>query len=115
MKAISLKEPWVTLIVTGQKTIETRVWCTKHRGPLLIVGSQRPEGRFAGKAACIVDVADCRKMTREDEKAACIELYPRARAWIIRNLRLVKPFPVKGQLGIYEVDDKLIEIVESGG
>ena len=112
LKAISLKEPWVTLIATGEKTIETRVWCTKHRGPLLIVGSQKPVGEFAGKAACVVDVLDCREMTVEDEAEACIELYPRAKAWIIDNLRLVKPFHVKGQLGIYDVDDALIEYLE---
>jgi hypothetical protein len=111
MKAISLKEPWVSLIASGQKTIETRVWCTKHRGPLLIVGSKKPDGVFAGKAACIVDVTECRPMTKEDEDEACIVLYPRAKAWMIGNLKLVKPFKVKGQLGIYEVDEQLIEII----
>ena len=115
MKAISLKEPWASLIASGKKTIETRVWCTRHRGPLLIVGSQKPAGEFAGRAACIVDVLGCREMTPEDEAAACIALYPRVNAWMLGNLRRVKPVQLKGQLGVYEVDDALIEVLPGGG
>jgi activating signal cointegrator 1 len=36
MKAISLWQPWASLIVLGAKTIETRSWATSYRGPLLI-------------------------------------------------------------------------------
>jgi hypothetical protein len=39
LKALSIKEPWITLIAEGRKTIETRVWATSYRGPLLLVGS----------------------------------------------------------------------------
>lgn len=40
MKAISLWEPWASLIRTGAKTYETRHWPTKHRGPLLICAAK---------------------------------------------------------------------------
>lgn len=36
MKAISLWQPWATLIAIGAKRIETRSWYTPHRGPLAI-------------------------------------------------------------------------------
>ena len=36
MKALSLTQPWATLVVIGAKRIETRSWGTTHRGPLLI-------------------------------------------------------------------------------
>ncbi len=36
MKALSLWEPWASLIRTGAKTIETRSWPTNYRGKLLI-------------------------------------------------------------------------------
>jgi activating signal cointegrator 1 len=36
MKALSLTQPWASLIVTGAKQIETRSWYTAYRGPLLI-------------------------------------------------------------------------------
>jgi hypothetical protein len=39
MKAISLLQPWATLVVIGAKTIETRSWSTPYRGRLLIHAS----------------------------------------------------------------------------
>lgn len=36
MKALSLWEPWATLIALGIKTYETRSWETSYRGPLAI-------------------------------------------------------------------------------
>jgi hypothetical protein len=32
-------------------------------------------------------------------------------AWMFRNVRLVKPFPVIGNQGIFDVEDKLIEFI----
>jgi hypothetical protein len=40
MRAISLWEPWASLIRCKAKTIETRSWPTKYRGPLLICSSK---------------------------------------------------------------------------
>lgn len=40
MKAISLWEPWGSLMRTGAKTIETRSWSTHYRGPLLICAAK---------------------------------------------------------------------------
>jgi hypothetical protein len=36
MKAITLTQPWATLVAIGAKTIETRSWRTNYRGPLAI-------------------------------------------------------------------------------
>lgn len=36
MKAITIKQPWASLIALGKKKIETRSWQTKFRGPILI-------------------------------------------------------------------------------
>lgn len=36
MKAITLHQPWASLVALGQKSIETRSWATKHRGPIAI-------------------------------------------------------------------------------
>jgi hypothetical protein len=104
IKALSLKQPYANLIAEGKKTIETRSWTTRYRGDILICASQSGAGEPKGVALCIVELADIRPMTPNDEVAACIEIYPRAQAWIISNLRVLKkPFPVKGQLGLYEV------------
>lgn len=39
MKAISLIQPWASLVAMGEKKIETRSWKTNYRGPLLIHAS----------------------------------------------------------------------------
>lgn len=41
MKAISILQPWASLIAAGHKTIETRSWRTDHRGLLAIHAGKR--------------------------------------------------------------------------
>lgn len=41
MKALSLWQPWASLIAVGHKTIETRSWTTSYRGPLAITATKR--------------------------------------------------------------------------
>lgn len=36
MKALTLTQPWATLVAIGAKRIETRSWNTNYRGPLAI-------------------------------------------------------------------------------
>lgn len=40
MKAISLQQPWATMVAIGAKSIETRSWYTSYRGPLAIHASK---------------------------------------------------------------------------
>lgn len=40
MKAISIIQPWATLIATGQKSYETRSWPTSYRGVIAIHASR---------------------------------------------------------------------------
>ncbi|HWQ42809.1 MAG TPA: ASCH domain-containing protein [Desulfosporosinus sp.] len=40
MKAISILQPWASLIAIDAKKIETRSWSTKYRGPLAIHASK---------------------------------------------------------------------------
>ena len=41
MKALSLLQPYASLIAVGAKKIETRSWSTKYRGPLAIHASKK--------------------------------------------------------------------------
>ena len=36
MKALTLTQPWATLVAAGEKTIETRSWRTHYRGPIAV-------------------------------------------------------------------------------
>jgi len=109
-KAICLKQPWASMVATGEKTIETRVWKTNYRGDFLVVASANPKiGNLpTGQAIAIATLVDCRPMTRKDEKAACIKLYPNAWAWPLENIRTIKPFKVKGTLGFFNVNHRVI-------
>ena len=113
MRALSVKQPWANLIASGSKTIETRTWATSYRGPLLIVSSKRPNIPPAGSAVAIVQLVDCRRMTRADEAAACCDIYPNAVSWVLENVRRIRPFPVKGALGVFDcpVDQARLEVI----
>src|SRR5512135_2242784 len=41
MKALTLTQPWATLVALGLKRIETRSWATSYRGLLAIHAAQR--------------------------------------------------------------------------
>jgi ASCH domain len=43
--ALSLKQPWAALLVSGRKTIEVRGWPTARRGPVLIHAARVPDLR----------------------------------------------------------------------
>ena len=136
MKALSIRQPWAELLVSGQKTIELRSWNTKHRGPFLIhAGSQwNPEDfrltkvdfrqcRFhclIGRAELIgvvsyANEAECR---RDIEKHLAPLPYftekeyvkGRAKGFVVaRPYRFRVPIPYAGSLNFFEVDDEVLE------
>jgi hypothetical protein len=44
-KALSVRQPWASMIVWGLKTIEVRSWSTEYRGELFIHASKRIDQR----------------------------------------------------------------------
>lgn len=132
MKALSLKQPYAELIRNGSKIIETRKWKTNYRGDLLICSSlSKHDGGVKykdfvqsmklldyyaknnieinyGYAICVVKLVDVKPMKKEDEKSACCSLYDGAYSWFLEDLRQIEQFPVKGQLSLFDVYDKLI-------
>lgn len=105
IKAISLKQPWASLVASGKKTIETRKWITTYRGDLVICSSKKPSIEPAGCALCVVELYKIEPMKKSHEKKACIKVYPGAYSWFLRNVRPLKKItPVKGRLGIFDLD-----------
>jgi len=41
MKALTLTQPWATLVANHWKSIETRSWATSYRGPIAIHAAKR--------------------------------------------------------------------------
>lgn len=45
MKAITIWQPWASLLISGKKEYETRSWSTACRGPIAIHAAKRPVRR----------------------------------------------------------------------
>ena len=49
MKALTVRQPWASLIAVGAKRVETRSWPTAYRGPRAIhVGMHAPDVNLVG-------------------------------------------------------------------
>lgn len=132
MKAISLLQPWASLVVMGIKTIETRSWGTKYRGPILIHASQGkagsifaeerafkkyiphfknlPFGAIIGQAT-ITDVIRIENLNLPEELINRLTMEEKAfgdysegrYAWILSDhIQFKNPIPARGTLSIWE-------------
>lgn len=105
LRCLSVRQPFASAILTGQKVEEYRSKLTRHRGPLAIHASKtlepsafgdypnfRPDRVTLGAILGIVDVADC----LEDVYDGFV--------WVLANPRwLSKPLPCKGRVGLFPV------------
>lgn len=118
MKAISIRNPFAHLILCGEKEYEYRTWQTDYRGDLLICSSARPKikNTVMGHALCIVRLDDIAEVTAKNYAEFDLDEKPDGKlyAWHLTNLRVINPFPVKGKLNFFEVDDSLIKIFDDG-
>ena len=108
VKALSVKEPWASMIRLGKKKIEFRTWYRNYRGRLLIVASKSPRILLCGHAVCFVDLVHWRKPISEDRDNPGCPLSVNLPGYY--SLVLEKPnpilvtFPVRGRLGLYDVE-----------
>lgn len=111
MKALTLRQPFASLVALGEKTIEVRTWATVHRGPILICSGSRDcilddgdilPGGYALATASLVDV---RQLSLDDLNAACIDTAPKnALAWVFTDIRELEPFAVIGRQRLFDVN-----------
>lgn len=104
-KAVSLRQPYANWVADGSKTLETRTWYTHYRGDLLICSALKGQGEPKGVAVCLVELADIWPMRKEDEQAARVKWGSGLYAWELTNRRVLgSPFPVKGKLGLFNIE-----------
>jgi len=114
MKALSIRQPYVHLIMEGLKTDEFRSWSTDYRGPLLIHASQRrndnsgltrkqcaviPADLETGGFVGVVDLVGVR-YTGDPNPAMAF-------AWKLRNPRRIRFKRALGKLRLFEAPDSL--------
>ena len=125
MKALSIRQPWVDLLVEGSRTVEIRTWATRHRGPLLLhasgsygipereasarLGRGRPDPSRLGAIVGIAELVDCRPVREEDWKNARLEpLEGRLWAWVFEQPRGLAPIPHVGNRTIFDIEDSQV-------
>ena len=114
MKALSLRQPWASLIADERKTIETRTWRTRYRGPLAIHASARPYGDLpTGGIVAVAWLYGCRPMEEADEDDACIAPFDGAYAWLLASVQPVPFIPCKGKLGLWTPPPEILCLLPS--
>ena len=131
MKAITIKQPWASLIVSGLKDIENRTWKTNFRGRVLIHAGMKADNHWSASVP-VCDKVD--KFLREISKGGtdwsnyhfgaiigsveivdCVQNHPSLWAekgvwnWVLSNPIM---FPesiadVKGKLSFWDYDGEL--------
>lgn len=126
MKVLTIKQPWATLIMQGDKRFEFRSWQTKYRGDLLIhagkgidknamkrlakyLPDEIPLGKILGK----VTLVDCIRMCPEFKEMLLKEnsdIYTKSSfsenfGWQVENVQVFdEPIEAKGHLSLWEYD-----------
>ncbi len=138
MKALSLWQPWASLIAADIKHFETRHWDTRHRGGIAIHAAKRLEAvSIADELAELCERAfgaDWRSSLPRGAIVATAELagvWPTARAmrrgmigatefvcgnyapgryaWQLESVRAIEPpVPYRGRQGLFTVPDGLV-------
>lgn len=116
MKCISLWQPWASLLVSGEKKIETRHWPIKYRGMLIIHAAKTKEECFGeqlnlpfGALVGIVKLIDCKRSEDLRDVISKQELhhgnYGDGRfGWVTTEQRaFARPIPYRGMQGLFEV------------
>ena len=126
MKVLTIKQPWATLIMQGNKRFEFRSWQTKYRGELLIhagkgidkeavkrlanyLPKELPQSKILGK----VTLVDCIKMTPEFKEELLKEnneIYTKSSfhenyGWQLEDVNVFnEPIDAKGHLSLWDYD-----------
>ncbi len=133
MKAITIKQPWASLIINGTKDIENRSWKTNYRGRVLIhsakkefdftnemtseyqrefiIGIEKPyvKGSIIGS----VEIVDC-ILSKDNQNALWGNMC--CYHWILKYpIKFPEPIPAKGRLSFWDYPNILAEPEEENG
>ena len=124
MKVLTIKQPWATLIMQGNKRFEFRSWKTKYRGELLIhagkgvdkksierlkkyLPEELPSGKILGKVK-LVDCIKCDEKfkdmcLKENKDVYAKSSFDETYAWEIKDVEVFdNPIDAKGKLSFWE-------------
>ena len=67
MKAITILQPWTSLIACGEKKIETRSWETKYRGKIAIHAGKKYQNPFEVSQEIFTNICRCLRIKKLDD------------------------------------------------
>ncbi|WP_031386548.1 ASCH domain-containing protein [Desulfonatronum thiodismutans] len=123
--ALSIRQPWVELILLGRKSIEVRSWTTKHRGPLWLHAGMARERKLFQRIHLDEKQLAFGALVGRCELTDCMAFAPatweqwRGRhhnpgpltgtlyAWLLENPARIPPIPMRGKLGLMRVQPEL--------
>lgn len=120
--AITLHQPWASLIAAGKKHYETRSWGTDYRGTIAIHAAKKLHEEQSlvsflnlhhnqiplGAVIAIAELTDCILMDEDFIlKQSSLEQYfglwePGRYAWKLENVRAIEPIPATGKQGLWK-------------
>jgi hypothetical protein len=121
MRALSIRQPWASLIVYAGKNVENREWKTNYRGPILIHASKgmtKAEKENAFECAEFdCDVSPALLASMPMERGAVIGIakitdcvtqhqspwFCGTYGFVLKDVQAIEPFPFLGQLGFFDV------------
>ena len=127
MKAITIKQPFASLIAEGLKEYEFRTWKTKYRGKILIHAGKGIDKKAMkkfekynlkypiGSIIAIADLTDCikvdtqfRKMLNEKNPLVYSGVTKDPKwegyAFKLENVKKINPIKVNGKLSLWDYD-----------
>lgn len=131
MKALSLTQPWATLVAIGTKRIETRSWQTSFRGRIYIHAAKKfprwaqdlaqetqpfadvlnrpneelPRGALVAIANLVSIYRTETDIMMDPQERAFGDYTPGRFAWVLEDVEpLQHPIPYRGALGLFNVD-----------
>lgn len=118
MKALSIRQPWASLILAGHKTVENRVWNTGYRGPIIVHAGVTIAQHAVARAATfgVIDppigaylgVVDLAGVHHVDAGCSCDPTFAEMGVYhwqLLTPLTFDKPIAGPGRLALYEAPD----------
>lgn len=136
MKALTICEPYTTLILRGAKRVENRTWSTRYRGPLYIhAGKNRkwlnldPTRQFDreynipvsqmtfGAVVAVAMLVDCLNIEcisteQTAKKYPWLATHEHASGpwcWILDRVAVIGPWTWPGARGLFDIEDEAID------
>lgn len=141
MKAITISQPWASLIADGSKWVENRTWETSYRGPIAIhagKGTQYLDRKELEKYpnGCVIAIAKLTACVKVEEVGRMNEIAHRRKThvpgtnkywseihrhkyaegpvcWILEDVQKIEPIEISGKQGLWNFDEPEFQLIQS--